>query len=283
MPDQPDFLCVGAQKAATSWLYVTLKHLPGVYMCAVKESHYFTPFDWSDWRRLNQVEKRREAYRRRTDMTDDYRAYIQAQLDHCDIENVDDDWYRGIFAFAKPGELRGEICPSYFALREENIAHVNRINPEARIVMLLRDPVERCWSHMRMHKREKGDEFHFEEAFQDPNLMHMFLASTAYNQAIPRWQKGVGDRLAMFLFDDVLEQPEAMMRRFLDHIGYTRPVDHDCAQDPVNVGDPTPLPEQYRLDLYERLQPQYDFLESLFPERVSEWRLRYEHPARIAG
>lgn len=283
MPDQPDFLCVGAQKAATSWLYVSLKHLPGIFLAAVKESHYFTPFDWTDWRRLKQVEKRREAYAKRTDITDEYRKFVDRQLEYYSADQVNDDWYRGIYSFADEGDLRGEICPSYFALRDENIAHVNRINPDARIVMMLRDPVERCWSHMRMHKREKGDQFHFDDAFRDPNVMHMFLASTAYNQAIPRWQNGVGDRLAMYLFDDVLDRPEQMLRQILAHIGYERPVDHDCSRAPVNVGDPTPLPEQYRMDLYERLQPQYEFLESLFPERVREWRMRYEQPARIAG
>jgi len=38
---QPDFLCVGAQKGGTSWLYQQLESHPGFWMPPVKELHYF--------------------------------------------------------------------------------------------------------------------------------------------------------------------------------------------------------------------------------------------------
>src|SRR5438132_13721254 len=37
----PDFLCVGAQKAGTSWLYRQLERHPDFWMPPVKELHYF--------------------------------------------------------------------------------------------------------------------------------------------------------------------------------------------------------------------------------------------------
>jgi hypothetical protein len=37
----PDFLCVGAQKAGTSWLYRQLEPHPDFWMPPVKELHYF--------------------------------------------------------------------------------------------------------------------------------------------------------------------------------------------------------------------------------------------------
>jgi len=37
----PSFLCIGAQKAATSWLFVTLQEHPDIWMPAIKELHYF--------------------------------------------------------------------------------------------------------------------------------------------------------------------------------------------------------------------------------------------------
>ena len=37
----PDFLCIGAQKAGTGWLYEQLRHHPDFWMPPMKELHYF--------------------------------------------------------------------------------------------------------------------------------------------------------------------------------------------------------------------------------------------------
>ncbi|MBK7919375.1 MAG: sulfotransferase [Chloroflexi bacterium] len=38
---KPDFLCIGAQKAGTTWLYQALRQHPQVSMPPIKENHYF--------------------------------------------------------------------------------------------------------------------------------------------------------------------------------------------------------------------------------------------------
>ena len=40
-PELPDFLVIGAQKAATSWIFIMLKHHPDVFLAHPKELHYF--------------------------------------------------------------------------------------------------------------------------------------------------------------------------------------------------------------------------------------------------
>jgi len=37
----PEFLCIGAEKAGTTWLYEMLKAHPSVWMPPIKEIHYF--------------------------------------------------------------------------------------------------------------------------------------------------------------------------------------------------------------------------------------------------
>jgi len=46
----PDFICIGAQKSATTWLHQQLSAHPGICMPAVKEIHYF---DWFFYRSLS--------------------------------------------------------------------------------------------------------------------------------------------------------------------------------------------------------------------------------------
>ena len=50
----PAFMCIGAQKAGTTWLYEQLKQHPGVCMAEPKEVHYF---DWFFYRSLNWYRK----------------------------------------------------------------------------------------------------------------------------------------------------------------------------------------------------------------------------------
>ena len=42
----PDFLGIGAQKAATSWLDSILRNHPDVWLPPVKELHYWSDADW---------------------------------------------------------------------------------------------------------------------------------------------------------------------------------------------------------------------------------------------
>lgn len=284
MADQPDFLCVGAQKAATSWLHASLARLPGVFLPVVKESHYFretsiTPFLWANGLRRGQAEKLSRVYMERADLRANH-INIQEQLEHYRAERVDDAWYRGVFRFAQAGDLRGEVCPSYFGLPAYDIERVNAINPDVRIVLLVRDPVERCWSSIRMHKRQLGGAIDLERLFSEPDGLRIYLDYTLYDQAIPAWTAGVGDRLSVVLFDDIVAQPHETFRRVLDHIGYEKPAGSVLGAQ--NVGDPAPMPGAYRSRLYEELLPQYDYLESIFPGRVAQWRDRHERLVRGA-
>ncbi|MFG0314569.1 MAG: sulfotransferase, partial [Phycisphaerales bacterium] len=242
MADQPDFLCVGAQKAATSWLHASLARLPGVFLPVVKESHYFretsiTPFLWANGLRRGQAEKLSRVYMERADLRANH-INIHEQLEHYRAERVDDAWYRGVFRFAQAGDLRGEVCPSYFGLPAYDIERVNAINPDVRIVLLVRDPVERCWSSIRMHKRQLGGAIDLERLFSEPDGLRIYLDYTLYDQAIPAWTAGVGDRLSVVLFDDIVAQPHETFRRVLDHIGYDKPAGSMLGAQ--NVGDPAP-------------------------------------------
>ena len=48
----PDFLCIGASRAGTTWLRVNLAHHPGIWLAPVKEIHYFDEPKLSVARRL---------------------------------------------------------------------------------------------------------------------------------------------------------------------------------------------------------------------------------------
>jgi hypothetical protein len=120
----PDFLLIGAQKAGTTSLYSYLAAHPGVRPAARKEVHYFD---------VN---------------------YARGE-----------DWYRAMFpterALGGAGaagrrSITGEASPYYLfhPLAAERAA---QLVPDARLIVLLRDPVERAWSHY-LHEVAAGRE-----------------------------------------------------------------------------------------------------------------------------
>lgn len=151
-----DFIGIGAQKCGTTWLHRNLRAHPDIHM-PHKEVHYF---DWRIHDRSNALTRlfgRRDAdaqWRRRVkraltqtfknpsreELIRNYRFYMRS---------YDDDWYASLFETGE-GKVAGEITPGYSALERGGIAHVFELMPEAKIVFMMRNPVERVWSNAVM-------------------------------------------------------------------------------------------------------------------------------------
>lgn len=110
-PPLPDLLVIGTQKAGTTWLMRKLGAHPGVFM-APRQLHYFD----------------REFHR-------------------------GEDWYRAQFAGAAPGQLVGEKTTEYFdtATIDTVAPRIATTCPETRLIVILRNPVERAWSALVHH------------------------------------------------------------------------------------------------------------------------------------
>src|ERR671912_124075 len=146
----PNFLVVGAQKAGTTWLYRSLRTHPQVWMPREKELHYFDekirldgglfsrlrgdrPADWR-WRR--QVKSRLKRSRKDLKWRD-----VAWDLKYF-LREPNDRWYASLF---DPGDdqIAGETTPDYSILGKRTISHVRDIMPEAKIILMMRNPVER--------------------------------------------------------------------------------------------------------------------------------------------
>jgi hypothetical protein len=105
------FVIAGVQKAGTTALFDYLSEQPELSLSHVKETHFFDD-DERDWARP------------------DYAPY-HALFD------------------APDGRLRGEATPIYLYW-PGSLERMAAYNPAMRVVVLLRDPVARAWSHWRM-------------------------------------------------------------------------------------------------------------------------------------
>lgn len=110
MSGPPDFVIIGAMKCGTSTLQAQLAAQPGVFMTTPKEPNFFS----------------------------DDPVYAQGP-----------DWYRGLYADAAPDDLRGEASTHYAKLptHPDTVARLAAAAPRARLIYVLRDPLDRLVSH----------------------------------------------------------------------------------------------------------------------------------------
>jgi len=154
------FVCIGAQKAGTTWLARMLARHPDLFMTPVKEIHYFDHIagitrHLSDRRRRA---RRRKHYQRLWTQWHRwpelrgqgpwYRGYMS--------NPIDDRWYASLFNQRRGCRFAGEATPEYALIGEEGFAHMKRLSPDMRVLYILRNPVERAWSQLLHLCRREG-------------------------------------------------------------------------------------------------------------------------------
>ncbi len=161
---KPDFIGIGAQKAGSTWLNSQLKMCSDVWLPPVKELHYFDGG-------LRQVEaekqKRgpwetniRETLRGHREKGGQLKQRLRRHLKRRDFGALrwemrwkfgrrNDEWYCRLFDEAGSDRVCGEITPEYAVLAEEAVHRMARLNPRLKVILFVRDPLDRAWSALR--------------------------------------------------------------------------------------------------------------------------------------
>ena len=203
MPFCPDFLLSGAQKSGTTSMHAYLSLHPELFMSEVKEPHFFcapgdgSPVDFvglsSEW----------------------------------DMTLVSDPAeYEALFADAH-GRLTGEASAMYLVDRLA-APRIVAANPDVRLVVVLRDPVERAISGWRMWQKWGGEKRELADAIADelqriadglPNP-HMYLAIGRYVEHLEWWEQYVDrSQLCIVLTEDLEHDRPATLQRIFAHLG----------------------------------------------------------------
>jgi hypothetical protein len=281
----PDFLGIGAQKAATTWLYRNLERHPGIWLHPeVKEFHYFDDRDdlltQSLWRKVRGDTRADTRWRRRM-----RRRLRQARLRGLGWEarfflrRPSDEWYLSLFEPA--GErVAGDITPSYLPLTEPEIRHVHSLLPELRLVMMVRHPVERIWSAMA-YFRAQGRGRTWEAVPREK--VFRFLDSdnvrgmTDYVAALDRWSGVFGeDRLFVGFTDDVTHHPARLVEEVQRFLGVEPMVDEALLADRINWTSHRTMPGWAARHLAETTLGWLDALERTLGGHAAWWRFSTE-------
>ncbi|HXH26063.1 MAG TPA: TIGR03086 family metal-binding protein [Vicinamibacterales bacterium] len=187
-PDRlPTFLIIGAQKSATRWLRYNLGLHPDIY--TVDDEVWFF----------------------------NIRRNFSQGL----------SWYRGQFTGWAGQPIVGEATPGYMMWRHDPRRVARRIHetvPEVRLIAILRDPVERAHSAMLHHIRRgrlTTDTSLLEYVRRIPPEQDRLnlVAGGWYAASLHPFKRLFGDRLKVFLHDDVCRDPVGVYVAALRHLG----------------------------------------------------------------
>ena len=207
---RPDFLCVGAQKGGTSWLFHQLTLHPDFWMPPVKEVHYFDS--------MSKVKRNNPP--RCKDERDQW--FLARLVELSALPYIDLDSYSELFA-AKRTLLSGDITPAYSMLNDELIERIVGYFPNLKVIFLARDPVDRAWSQLSMGVRLGNI-----PAFDSTNpaeVLRNLLSPGVFFRSYPskivkRWRRYVRpDLFRIYFFDDLKENPAGMRRSILSFLG----------------------------------------------------------------
>ena len=209
----PDFLIIGPQRTGTTWLAQGLKRHPQIFVPWQKEIHYFNNLEYPEYhpKSLPPVDKDLGWYIDKFRVPEEYRAKRDAE---CRRE------------FGRPYApiAFGDLTATYAAaLHEGIIQDILTLNPDVKVVALVRDPVERAWSHAKKdlsteRKRKVPD-------VPDAEWLEFFhreyqLNCGHYTTFLPRWRKFVPEEnMLVAKFRDLEDDPRRLITRVHELLG----------------------------------------------------------------
>ncbi len=202
-----DFVVIGAPKSGTTTLFHFLAGHPELSLPAGKEANFFA-----------HAERRAKGWE----------AYAGEQ-----------------FAGASPERRWGTVTPQYLA-DPDVPARLAEHAPGARLVAVLRNPIDRTYSYYRMLRRDGVERRTFAQAFEE---MHHtapadrerpfsletradgYLVRSEYGRCLARWLESFPkEQLQVFFTDELRDRPAEVLKAVLEHLGV------DASYRPADLG-----------------------------------------------
>ena len=197
----PDFCIIGSQKAGTSSLWHVLRQHPELFLPQQKELNFFF---------------RDQEYKR------------------------GDSAYASHFESAGPQQLCGEASPGYLC-HPMVPGRMARLIPNAKLIVVLRDPIERAYSQYWDNRRWLMESDTFEELLKRP--MHQvftpgkrnYFSRGCYSIYLERvYQYYESSQVHVVWFAELKSQPEKVYRAIFKFLGVDDAFDVNAHLSPVN-------------------------------------------------
>lgn len=132
------------------------------------------------------------------------------------------DWYRSQFEDCEAASLIGEKSNSYLA-EPQAASRIRHDFPDVRLIVQLRDPVQRAYSDYCMLYR-RGSVTGEIRRYLDPDVAadQRFLSDSRYGHHLKRFfDLFPSEQILLLAYEDILQAPEEHVRKASEHIRYT--------------------------------------------------------------
>jgi len=202
----PNFFIVGAPKAGTTSLHEYLNKVPEIFMSKIKEPYYFAPI-----------------------MMPDNFTYKPIR---------DTKKYLTLFEKAKLEKIIGESSTLYL-YDPEAPKLIHEKNPNARILISLRDPIDRLFSHYLLVRNEGFAKKSFYEQITDELdhkidicKPHMRLEAGTHSICVKRYLDTFGEKqVKIIIFEEWIKNPKKAVEGILKFLDIDAVLDHFRADD----------------------------------------------------
>jgi len=189
----PNFFIVGAPKAGTSSIYANLYKHREIYMSPIKEPNYFSSATFPDEHPIKPIR--------------------------------DKEKYLKLFEKAKSKKIIGEATPTY--LEDPKAAElIHQISPNAKILISLRDPIERLFSNYLMSQRYGTIKSSFHDALlksinhQEDKNSDLRLERGLYSESVKRYIDTFGkDQIKIIIFEEFIKDEQTTTIEILKFLG----------------------------------------------------------------
>ena len=133
---------------------------------------------------------------------------------HRDIE-----WYSQHFEDAETPDIVGEESPQY--LFDINATErMSNDNPDTKLIMCLRNPMKRAFSHYWHEKKKNRILYDFEDALEIYPIYHDWISPGFYYQHLKRFKQHFPEEnIKVLIFDDLKEDDESFIQEIFEFVG----------------------------------------------------------------
>ena len=221
-----EFLIAGVQKGGTTALHSFLSQHPRIYLPAYKEVHFFDD-ELQEW------------------------------------QQPDYSQFHSHFSARQKGQIAGEATPIY-SYWEPSALRIQKYNPEIKLVFLLRNPVERAYSHWAMEFGRGTETVDFATAIHGgrsrlvlgQHRIFSYVERGFYSAQIDRFTALFPSTQLLFLkTEDLAERQENTLDLVCDLVGVEPFADYPPARrvlphEPTKLPSPTTRDSAYLRDLF---------------------------------
>lgn len=267
MSDKQFILGVGCQKGGTTWLHNQISKNRHVDMGFRKEYHVFDAIYVPECSKFMGVRLTKSRMLGHALRAGSVMGQIQPLLKSANFRKHPANYFKYFDALSRPKHITtvGDFSPSYCALPIEAFRLIKKNLEElgfvVKIVFLMRDPVQRCWSAVRMDRRKRPElslqsteEEYLRNAYRAPG----FQIRTQYENTIRNLETVFDRESILYEFYERLFTPEVISKivKFLDIPDLILDVGAKLNVSPKNNGD---ISDGLCSDIHDFYRETYEF------------------------